>query len=96
MARRIDHAGAKDDTYVISDGLSLADSNSKVEDGEGEADNDAPAIFLCGKCRLPFGDSLSWAGSDDEQNLILLKRTINIRFYITHNADINITHMPYD
>ncbi|MCI4388215.1 hypothetical protein PGIGA_G00082990 [Pangasianodon gigas] len=73
MARQIDHAGHKDDTYVVSEGLSAADSSSKVED-DGEGDSDAPAIFLCGKCRLPFGDSLSWAGSDDEQNQILLKR----------------------
>ncbi|MCJ8742449.1 hypothetical protein PDJAM_G00082120 [Pangasius djambal] len=73
MARQVDHAGHKDDTYVVSEGLSVADSSSKVED-DGEGDSDAPAIFLCGKCRLPFGDSLSWAGSDDEQNQILLKR----------------------
>ncbi|XP_060765688.1 protein Mis18-alpha [Neoarius graeffei] len=73
MARQVgqvDH-DHDSDTYVVSEGLSVVDSSSKVEDDGG---GDAPAVFLCGKCRLPFGDSLSWAGSDDEQNQILLKR----------------------
>lgn len=86
MAQQIDYVGHKDDTYVISEGLSVADSSSKVED-DGEGDSDAPAIFLCGKCRLPFGDSLSWAGSDDQQNQILLKCIIII--YLLHS----FTHM---
>ncbi|GAA6102734.1 protein Mis18-alpha [Tachysurus ichikawai] len=72
MARQIDSGGIKDDTYVVSEGLSVADSSKVDDDGEGESD--APAVFLCGKCRLPFGDSLSWAGSDDLHNQILLKR----------------------
>ncbi|KAI5099840.1 protein Mis18-alpha [Silurus meridionalis] len=73
MARQIDHLSRSDDTYLVSEDSSALDIDSKKEDyGDGEID--APAIFLCGKCRLPFGDSLSWAGSDDEQNQILLKR----------------------
>uniref|UniRef100_A0AAR2JHS0 Protein Mis18-alpha n=1 Tax=Pygocentrus nattereri TaxID=42514 RepID=A0AAR2JHS0_PYGNA len=35
---------------------------------------DAPAVFLCGQCRRPVGDSLSWAGSDEELSQIMLKR----------------------
>ncbi|KAM6985166.1 protein Mis18-alpha [Aplochiton taeniatus] len=31
-------------------------------------------VFLCGKCKLPVGDSLSWAGSEDKQNQVMLKR----------------------
>ncbi|XP_026993395.1 protein Mis18-alpha [Tachysurus fulvidraco] len=72
MARQIGSGDIKDDTYVVSEGLSVADSSKVDDDGEGESD--APAVFLCGKCRLPFGDSLSWAGSDDLHNQILLKR----------------------
>lgn len=78
MARLIDHACHKDDTYTVSEGLPV-DSSGKMED-EGEIDSEAPVVFLCGKCRLPFGDSLSWAGSDDEQNQILLKRTLTSYF----------------
>ncbi|KAJ7997598.1 hypothetical protein DPEC_G00230670 [Dallia pectoralis] len=37
-------------------------------------DTDAPVVFLCGRCKLPLGDSLSWAGSEDEHNHIYLKR----------------------
>ncbi|KAK7120680.1 hypothetical protein R3I94_020614 [Phoxinus phoxinus] len=48
-----------------------ADSSSRVEE-DGEIDG--PAVFMCGKCKLPIGDSLSWAGSDDVQNQIMLKR----------------------
>ncbi|XP_008276105.1 protein Mis18-alpha [Stegastes partitus] len=39
------------------------------EDGD-----DNPVVFICAKCRLPVGDSLSWDGSEDGQNQIRLKR----------------------
>ncbi|XP_034149311.1 protein Mis18-alpha [Esox lucius] len=39
-----------------------------------EDDIDAPVVFLCGSCKLPVGDSLSWAGSEEENNQIILKR----------------------
>ncbi|XP_074527698.1 protein Mis18-alpha [Halichoeres trimaculatus] len=41
------------------------------EDEDGE---DGPVVFICGKCKLPVGDSLSWDGSEDGQNQIRLKR----------------------
>lgn len=41
------------------------------DDEEGE---DGPLVFVCGKCKLPVGDSLSWDGSEDSQNQIRLKR----------------------
>ncbi|KAM9847157.1 protein Mis18-alpha [Aulostomus maculatus] len=42
---------------------------SQVQD-----DDDGPVVFICGKCKLPVGDSLSWGGSEDSQNQIQLKR----------------------
>lgn len=42
-----------------------------VENGDAE---DGPVVFICGKCKLPVGDSLSWDGSEDEENQIRLKR----------------------
>uniref|UniRef100_A0A3B1JFD4 Protein yippee-like n=1 Tax=Astyanax mexicanus TaxID=7994 RepID=A0A3B1JFD4_ASTMX len=45
---------------------------------EEDGDGDAPAVFLCGKCRRPVGDSLSWAGSDEQLNQIMLKVHDNI------------------
>ncbi|XP_058483534.1 protein Mis18-alpha [Solea solea] len=43
--------------------------------GHAEEDvDDGPVVFICGKCKLPVGDSLSWDGSDDGQNQIRLKR----------------------
>uniref|UniRef100_A0A3P8TYX0 Protein Mis18-alpha n=1 Tax=Amphiprion percula TaxID=161767 RepID=A0A3P8TYX0_AMPPE len=39
-----------------------------------ENDDDNPVVFICAKCRLPVGDSLSWDGSEDGQNQIRLKR----------------------
>ncbi|XP_043996877.1 protein Mis18-alpha isoform X2 [Gambusia affinis] len=46
-------------------------------DKEVEEDDDGPVVFICGKCRLPVGDSMSWDGSEDEQNQIKLKRVTN-------------------
>lgn len=42
-----------------------------VDDGDGD---DGPVVFVCGKCKLPVGDSMSWDGSEDAQNQIRLKR----------------------
>lgn len=42
-----------------------------VESGDAE---DGPVVFICGKCKLPVGDSMSWDGSEDEENQIRLKR----------------------
>ncbi|XP_035522609.1 protein Mis18-alpha [Morone saxatilis] len=41
---------------------------------EEEDGDDGPVVFICGKCKLPVGDSLSWDGSEDDQNQIRLKR----------------------
>ncbi|XP_047463107.1 protein Mis18-alpha [Mugil cephalus] len=44
---------------------------------EGERDEDSddgPVVFICGKCKLPIGDSTAWEGSEDGQNQIKLKR----------------------
>ncbi|XP_072230814.1 protein Mis18-alpha [Leuresthes tenuis] len=42
---------------------------------EEEDDNDeGPVVFICGKCRLPVGDSVAWDGSEDDLNQIRLKR----------------------
>ncbi|KPP76327.1 protein Mis18-alpha-like, partial [Scleropages formosus] len=59
---------------VMNDESSLSHfgSHCKVS---GESESDAPAVFQCGTCRLPVGDSLSWAGSEEEHNQILLSRT---------------------
>lgn len=43
----------------------------------GRADKDEdnePVVFICGKCKLPLGDSTSWDGIEDGQNQIKLKR----------------------
>ncbi|GLD46446.1 protein Mis18-alpha [Lates japonicus] len=42
--------------------------------GEDVDGDDGPVVFICGKCKLPVGDSLSWDGSEDGQNQIRLKR----------------------
>lgn len=41
------------------------------DDADGE---EGPLVFVCGKCKLPVGDSLSWDASEDSQNQIRLKR----------------------
>ena len=42
--------------------------------GQTGEEEDGPVVFICAKCRLPVGDSLSWDGSEDGQNQIRLKR----------------------
>uniref|UniRef100_A0A8C1UXU8 Protein Mis18-alpha n=1 Tax=Cyprinus carpio TaxID=7962 RepID=A0A8C1UXU8_CYPCA len=58
-------------TYSVCESAADSSSSSRVEEG---GESDAPAVFMCGKCKLPIGDSLYWAGSDDEHNQIMLKR----------------------
>ncbi|KAI4888787.1 hypothetical protein NFI96_028292 [Prochilodus magdalenae] len=58
-----------EDTYVVCDSQSMVHSSTSAEE-----DLDGPAVFLCGQCRLPVGDTLSWAGSDEELNQIMLKK----------------------
>ncbi|KAK6317624.1 hypothetical protein J4Q44_G00130240 [Coregonus suidteri] len=62
---------------VVNDGAyadSTIDKDNSKQGTLEDDDSDAPVVFLCGSCKLPVGDSLSWAGSEDEQNQILLKR----------------------
>ncbi|KAM8898022.1 protein Mis18-alpha [Spinachia spinachia] len=53
---------------------SSIDSTAVEEKFFGEAEEDGPVVFICGKCKLPVGDSMSWDGSEDGQNQIRLKR----------------------
>ncbi|XP_041863431.1 protein Mis18-alpha [Melanotaenia boesemani] len=45
-----------------------------VQEEEEDDDKDDPVVFICVKCRLPVGDSLSWDGCENDQNQIRLKR----------------------
>ncbi|KAL6098680.1 mis18a [Pungitius sinensis] len=56
---------------------SSTDSTAVEEKFFGQAEeeeDDGPVVFICGKCKLPVGDSMSWDGSEDGQNQIRLKR----------------------
>lgn len=60
------HTFSVDSTAVEEKLFGLAEEE---EDGD-----DGPVVFICAKCKLPIGDSLSWDGSEDDQNQIRLKR----------------------
>lgn len=45
---------------------------------EDEDGDDGPVVFICGSCKLPVGDSLSWDGCEDDQNQIRLKRELKL------------------
>lgn len=54
----------------------------EVSDGRGHqrrqagAEEDAdllPMVFLCGGCKRPVGDTLSWVSNDDEADCIMLR-----------------------
>ncbi|XP_056267717.1 protein Mis18-alpha isoform X2 [Pseudoliparis swirei] len=65
---------------VVNNTFELSIDSTAVEEklfGHAEEEEDAddgPVVFICGKCKLPVGDSMSWDGSEDEQNQIRLKR----------------------
>lgn len=70
----------KNDTFDMS---SIASSavNEKLfgrADKEAEEDDDGPVVFICKKCRLPVGDSMSWDGSEEDQKQIKLKREYDL------------------
>ncbi|XP_068601103.1 protein Mis18-alpha [Brachionichthys hirsutus] len=44
------------------------------EEEEEEDVDDGLVVFICGKCKLPVGDTMSWDGSEDGENQIRLKR----------------------
>lgn len=46
-------------------------------------------VFICAKCKLPVGDSLSWDGSEDGLNQIRLKR-------VTDNVTIGKENRLYE
>lgn len=45
---------------------------------EAEDPDDGPVVFICGKCKLPVGDSLSWDGTEDSHQIRLKKITQNV------------------
>ncbi|XP_030648076.1 protein Mis18-alpha [Chanos chanos] len=63
-----------DETFELttSECSTVAEAGTKLTENDDDED-EAPVVFLCGKCKVPIGDSLSWAGSDDDQNQIILR-----------------------
>ncbi|XP_051903080.1 protein Mis18-alpha [Hippocampus zosterae] len=58
------------DSSVVEDRLF---PSSETEDD----DVDGPVVFICAKCKLPVGDSMSWDSNQDGQTQIQLKRVTN-------------------
>lgn len=79
MATRKKLSKQRQDSINATFAVSSIDSTSVEEklfgqtDEDGDGD-DGPVVFICGKCKLPVGDSMSWDGSEDQQNQIRLKR----------------------
>ncbi|KAM4727387.1 protein Mis18-alpha [Anableps anableps] len=69
----------KNKTFEVSsiDSSAVEEKLFGRADKEEEEDDDGPVVFICGKCRLPVGDSMSWDGSEDSHNQIKLKRVTN-------------------
>ncbi|XP_066507727.1 protein Mis18-alpha [Hoplias malabaricus] len=90
MAGKAGGGSSLADTFVVCESES---ESTVVRGGAAAEDEDAPAVFLCGKCRRPVGDSLSWAGSDEELNQILLKK-VNDNVVIGKDPYMSCT--PYE
>ncbi|XP_033955116.1 protein Mis18-alpha [Pseudochaenichthys georgianus] len=53
-------------TFINTTFESSTDSTAVEEKlfGHSEEEDDGPVVFICGKCKLPVGDSMSWDGSE--------------------------------
>uniref|UniRef100_A0A3P9DE96 Protein Mis18-alpha n=1 Tax=Maylandia zebra TaxID=106582 RepID=A0A3P9DE96_9CICH len=56
------------------DSTTVGEKLFRPTENEEENGDDGPVVFICAKCKLPVGDSLSWDGSEDDLNQIRLKR----------------------
>lgn len=62
------------DSSVVEDKLF---PSTETEDD----DDDGPVVFICAKCKLPVGDSMSWDSNQDGQTHIQLKRKLPSRLH---------------
>lgn len=60
------------------DSTTVGEKLSRPTENEEENGDDGPVVFICAKCKLPVGDSLSWDGSEDDLNQIRLKRKFGL------------------
>lgn len=86
MATRKKSSKQGQDTMNATFAVSSIDSTSVGEKLFGQTDehgdgDDEPVVFICGKCKLPVGDSMSWDGSEDKENQIRLKRESEFIFF---------------
>ncbi|KAF3840757.1 hypothetical protein F7725_006619 [Dissostichus mawsoni] len=79
-------------TFVNTPFESSIDSTAVEEKlfGHSEEEDDGPVVFICGKCKLPVGDSMSWDGSEDGQNQIRLKRVTDNVVVRRHSLVVNL------
>ncbi|KAK7925937.1 hypothetical protein WMY93_008247 [Mugilogobius chulae] len=71
------HPNGLDKSFDTSANVSLVEQKLYGHKEDEDVDDDGPVVFICGKCKLPVGDSLSWDGSEDTQNQIRLKKITN-------------------
>ncbi|XP_062429242.1 protein Mis18-alpha [Rhea pennata] len=63
-------------SLLEADGAREAAAATEEEGGggcRGAAEDLLPMVFLCGGCKRPVGDTLSWVANDEEAGCILLR-----------------------
>uniref|UniRef100_A0A803YRS4 Protein Mis18-alpha n=1 Tax=Meleagris gallopavo TaxID=9103 RepID=A0A803YRS4_MELGA len=58
---------------VPRDALPVERPRANGKEEEEENDENLPMVFLCGGCKRPVGDTLSWVANDEETECILLR-----------------------
>ncbi|XP_042724407.1 protein Mis18-alpha [Lagopus muta] len=58
---------------IPRDALPVERPRASGKDEEEENDENLPMVFLCGGCKRPVGDTLSWVANDEETECILLR-----------------------
>ncbi|KAG7271913.1 hypothetical protein CRUP_024563 [Coryphaenoides rupestris] len=71
--------GDKEEEETMKEGYGgAAPGDEEKEEEEEEEEEEGPVVFLCVRCGAPLGDSLSWAGSDEENHIHLTRVTDNV------------------
>lgn len=92
-------------TFINTTFESSTDSTAVEEKlfGHSEEEDDGPVVFICGKCKLPVGDSMSWDGSEASEeeeghHQIRLKREYGVSllilflFVLVHIITLQLTN----
>uniref|UniRef100_A0A669QZ70 Protein Mis18-alpha n=1 Tax=Phasianus colchicus TaxID=9054 RepID=A0A669QZ70_PHACC len=73
LLRRLDSSLSLLEATIPREALPVERPRANGKEEEEENDENLPMVFLCGGCKRPVGDTLSWVANDEEAECILLR-----------------------